>query len=371
MANYPHRVLMITTGGTIAGRVAPRFGASAMVRTGDEFLELTAPAVEHLDSRHGLEVSIDTLALADVDSSDIQPEIWSDLASTIKERYDDFDSFIVTHGTNTLGYTSAALSFALSNPAKPIILTGSQVPTGLPGSDGLTNLQNALLLATWPHFGSQIRGIFVVFGSHIITGTRVTKSTDFDFDAFTPFGMASIGRIGRTIRINEPNLNRHLGYLSTGMWPEARDAASLRCELAFDTRIASLTEFPGMSSAIFETLVERCDIQGFILRAVGAGDPSTKHRQAFEHLKSLKIPLVIATQASSGISNFQVNESGTYLREHQLAIPAYDMSIEAQTTKLAWLLAKKREGNLTYEQLGESMVTDLHGEIDVVWEIGV
>ena len=155
------------------------------------------------------------------------------------------------------------------------------------------------------------------------------------------------------------------------MWPEARDAASLRCEGDFDMRIASLTEFPGMSSGMFEMLVERCNIQGFILRAVGAGDPSTTHRRVFEYLKRLKVPLVIATQAPSGTSNFQVNEPGEYLREHELAIPAFDMSIEALTTKLGWLLAKKNKGILSYEQVCQYMVEDLHGEINVLWEVGI
>lgn len=371
MANDPHRVLMITTGGTIAGQVAANLQENAMKRTADEFSELVGGAVAYLNAKHDLDISVEKLELADVDSSDIQPEIWSTLASTVKERYDDFESFIITHGTNTLGYTCAALSFALVNPAKPIILTGSQVPAGLPGSDGLTNLENALRLATWPRFKNPIKGVVAVFGSHIISGTRVKKDTEFDYDAFKSFSTASIGRIGRIINISEPNLAKHVDYLSTGLWPEAKNAAALRCEGDFDMRIASLTEFPGMSSEIFETLVERNDIQGFILRAFGAGDPATRHREAFERLKGRKIPLVVTTQAPNGNSNFQVNEPGEYLREHELAIPAFDMSIEAQTTKLGWLLAKKGKGEMTYEHLCEQMVNDIRGEINVLWEVGV
>lgn len=371
MANDPHRILMITTGGTIAGEVAANLQDTHMESTTEEFSELISRAVAYLNDKHSLNISVDSVAVAEVDSSDIEPPIWTELARMIKDRYDDFDSFIITHGTNTLGYTCAALSFALVNPAKPIVLTGSQVPAGLPGSDGLTNLENALRVATWPRSNNPIKGVVAVFGSHIITGTRVKKDTEFDYDAFKSFSSASIGRIGRIINISEPNLAKHVSYLSTGMWPEAKDAASLRCEDEFDMRIASLTEFPGMSSDIFNTLVERNDVKGIILRAFGAGDPCTRHRQAFEGLKGAGIPLVITTQAPNGNSNFQVNEPGEYLREHELAVPAFDMSIEAQTTKLGWLLAKKNNGELTYQQICEQMVNDIRGEINVLWEVGV
>jgi L-asparaginase len=371
VANDPHRILLITTGGTIAGEVAETLQDASMKSTAGEFSELISRAVVYLNEKHDLDISVEPVAVAEVDSSDIEPSIWTELAKMVKDRYDDFDSFIITHGTNTLGYTCAALSFALVNPAKPIVLTGSQVPAGLPGTDGLTNLENALRVATWPRSKNPIKGVVAVFGSHIITGTRVKKDTEFDYDAFKSFSTASIGRIGRIINISEPNLAKHVSYLSTGMWPEARNAASLRCEGEFDMRIASLTEFPGMSSSIFSTLVERNDIKGIILRAFGAGDPCTRHREVFEKLKGLSIPLVITTQAPNGNSNFQVNEPGEYLRQHELAIPAFDMSIEAQTTKLGWLLAKRGQGELTYEQVCEQMVNDIRGEINVLWEVGV
>ena len=365
-----HKMLLITTGGTIAGEVAADKQDQQMVRRADEFTALVAPTVSYLNRRHKLDIHIDTEPICQEDSSNILPEHWVQLAGVIKAKYDNYDSFIITHGTNTLGYTSAALAFALANPHKPIILTGSQVSAGLPGSDGLTNLENAMRVAVWKR-EPPIRGIMAVFGSHIITGTRVKKDTEFDYDAFTSFGTGSLGRIGRIINIDETNMQKHLNYLSTGLYPEARSAADLRCENDFDMRIASLTEFPGMSSDFFATLVDQNDVRGFILRAFGAGDPCTRHLTAFEYLKGKKIPLVVTTQAPNGNSNFQVNEPGKMLREAKLAIPAYDMSIESQTTKLAWFLAKKRKGAMTYEQICDEMVHDLRGEINVMWEVGI
>ncbi|MGA3028273.1 MAG: hypothetical protein ABSF98_26295 [Bryobacteraceae bacterium] len=136
-------------------------------------------------------------------------------------------------------------------------------------------------------------------------------------------------------------------------------------------RIASITEFPGMSPHFIVNIVRQNDIRGVILRSFGAGDPCTAHLSAFECLKAKQIPLVVTTQVPNGISNFQVNEPGRVLRDKLLAIPAFDMSIESQTAKLAWLLAKKARGELDYAQLCSEMVHDLRGEIDVTWEIGV
>jgi L-asparaginase len=366
-----HRILLITTGGTIAGQVAADKQDEQMVRTADAFSNLVGPTVNYLKRKHNLDIHIEPIPICDVDSSNILPEHWMNLAALIKEKYDDYESFIITHGTNTLGYTCSALSFALANPNKPIILTGSQVSAGLPGSDGLTNLENALRVAVWRREKYPIKGVLAVFGSHIITGTRVKKDTEFDYDAFKSFGSGSIGRIGRIININETNLEKHLKYLSTSLYPEARKGVDLLCENEFDMRIASLTEFPGMSSKFFSSLVEKDDVRGFILRAFGAGDPCTNHLETFEFLKAREIPLVITTQAPNGNSNFQVNEPGQMLREKNLAIPAYDMSIESQTTKLAWLLAKKKKGELTYATLCKQMVNDLRGEINVMWEVGI
>lgn len=366
-----HNILLISTGGTIAGQVATDKRDDQDIRTADEFSELIKPTLSSLKKKWDVDVDIDPHELCDVDSSDISPQNWIDLAALIKEKYDDYSSFIITHGTNTLGYTCAALSFAFANLNKPVILTGSQVPSGMPGTDALTNLNNAMRVAVWPREENSIKGILAVFGSHIITGTRVKKDTEFDYDAFKSFSIGSVGRIGRIININETNLEKHLSYLKTGLYAEARKAKDLICENDFDMRIASLTEFPGMSSDIFKSLVDNNDIKGFILRAFGAGDASTNHHRTFEFLKSKEIPIVITTQAPNGNSNFQVNEPGQYLKDNDLAIPAYDMSIESQTTKLAWLLAKKNKGEFNYSQICKEMVHDIRGEINVMWEVGL
>jgi L-asparaginase len=387
MAANKHRVLLITTGGTIAGNVAANSDDERLAsldaqfqRDAAAFEQLIAPTRDYLTERIGKEIEIEAYrndegewGLCDVDSSDIKPKIWVDLAQLIYDKFDAYDSFIVTHGTNTLGYTCAALSFAIANSGKPIVLTGSQVPAQLPGTDASTNLENALRVAVWqprPGQDEWMQGVMAVFGSYIITGTRVKKATEFDYDAFQSFSVGSIGRIGRIIHINKTNLEKHRSYLASGRFPMALHQRELVLQNEFHMNIASLTEFPGMNEKLFEALVERQNVDGFVLRAFGAGDPATTLRPAFEYLKNNQIPIVVTTQAPNGNSNFQVNDPGQWLRNNNMAIPAYDMSIEAITTKLGWLLAKKKAGEMTYRTLCEEMVNDLRGEINPLWEIG-
>lgn len=362
-----HKILLISTGGTIAGEVAGnRKDDGYEVKKAEHFAEFFSKALIEIHKERGVEVLVQPYEYVSVDSSDVLPEHWEGLANIVQEHYDEYDSFIITHGTNTLGYTSAALSFALLNNAKPVILTGSQVPLDVPGSDAKTNLENAIRVATWTKH--EINGVVVVFGSHIISGPRVKKSTEFDYDAFISFNTGSIGRIGRIIDINEVNLAKHNSYLSTPMYPLAKTKSRLKVENRFITSIVSLTEFPGMSVHIFRNLVDTLQTKGFILRAFGAGDASTHLQEGLKFLKEEQIPIVITTQAPNGNANLQVNEPGQYIKEHDLGIPAYDMGIEAQTAKLAWLLGKIRDQELTYKGLMKQMTVDMRGEVKVMWE---
>lgn len=364
MATYAQkRVLLILTGGTIAGNVAVSNVSQTVKSDPSSFLSAVENSIEILKKNWAIEISPEVVQLFNVDSSDIIPENWTAIAGKIEEVYDDYDAFIVLHGTNTMGYTCAALSFALENINKPVIVTGAQVPLGYLGSDATTNLVNALRLAVWGYH--PIKGVMAVFGSKIISGVRVKKGTDFDYDPFSSFIKGTLGQIGRFMRIDEVALDKYTSYLSK-VKPLAIQSRVLSVKKDFDTtHIASLTEFPGMSPDIFKTLVEQNGVKAFILRAFGAGDASTYLRPAFEYLREKQIPIVVTTQAPNGIASFQVNENGKYLKDNNLAIPAFDMSIESMTTKLGWLLAQ----GCTYNEIQQRMVQDLHGEITIENEL--
>ena len=364
MSNYTtKRILVILTGGTIAGNVAKNAVTEDINAEPGSFKSILENSAEIIKKNWSIEIETEIVELFNVDSSDMLPENWSKIAEAIAESYDNFDAFLIFHGTNTMGYTAAALSFALENINKPVILTGAQVPLGYLGSDAITNIINSLRLAVWGYH--PIKGIMAVFGSKIISGVRVKKGTDFDYDPFSSFITGSLGQIGRFIRISASALEKHNSYLSKSK-PLAIQSRVLSVKKDFNTKsIASLTEFPGMSPDIFKTLVEQNGIKAFIFRAFGAGDASLHLMKGFKYLKEKQIPIVVTSQAPSGIASFQVNESGKALKDGDLAIPAYDMSIESMTAKLGWLLAQ----NLSYEQIKQKMVEDLHGEINIENEL--
>lgn len=360
------KLLVISTGGTIAQQRDDVTKASVDVGAlkGDGFTEL----IQNKLSYFGFDADAKTILTKD--SSNIVPDDWVKIIDTIVENYDHYTSFLVTHGTNTLGYTSAALSFALGNLGKRIVLTGSQVPyltDGKPtsGSDALMNLQNASRVAMVGK--DELVGVMVAFGSKIITGTRVKKTTGFDYDGFESYASSHlIGKVGSDIKFDSIGLKQHADLYGF----HAPTAERLQVYKKFNMNIASLTEFPGMNPQIFEALIDKAKIEGIVLRSIGAGDPNiapedevgnyTNLRETFELLKSRKIPIVVTTQAARGVSSMTASNNGAEAYKMG-AIPAWDMSIEAMTVKLAWLLGR----GLEYEQIRSEMLTSIKGEVMV------
>ena len=358
------RILIIFTGGTIAGNVAVSKVATNKKSSSSTFLDIVENSAQIINTTWNIGIDFEISELYNIDSSNVLPMHWKMISDEIRDKYDDFDAFLVMHGTNTMGYTSSALSFALENINKPVVLTGAQVPLGYLGSDAITNLVNALRICVWSYH--PVKGVLAVFGSKVITGVRLKKGTDYDYDPYRSFNSGELGQIGRYIRLDERALDKHNSYLNKKM-PLAIQSRALSVVNEFKTEVlASLTEFPGMSPDIFQSLVENNGVKAFIFRAFGAGDPNSKLFPGFKYLKKKRIPIVVTTQAPSGISNFQVNETGQYLREHDLAIPAHDMSMEAMVTKMSWLLG---QSNKSYEEIKRTMLEDLHGEITIEPEL--
>lgn len=360
------KILFITTGGTIAGNVR---GSTREHVSGDAMKDAAFKAVQAMKDNWRLEVDITTKPVVDIDSSFVTPEVWTAVAQCIFDNYDEYDGFVVTHGTNTMGYSAAALAYAIGNSDKPIVLTGSQIPAERPGSDALINVENAVRIAAYPRQYADIAGVVVVFGSHLITGVRAKKNTEFDLDAFQTFSSGSLGRIGRILDLNQGNLDKHLAYLGMRE-PRAIMAADLEFQPNFRmSGLVSYTEFPGLSN---ESLIASAEawtqggqpLEGVILRSFGAGDVSGDRWGYLEYLKEREIPVVITTQAPNGKATLTVNEPGEHIEKHELGIPAHDMSIESMTTKLGWLIAQDK----SYADIKRLMVKDLRGEINITRE---
>lgn len=348
-------LLLISTGGTISQDLGEETNHSFGAKGAFTFTRQL-----HLIGQE-LQINIVPMAILNKDSSNIVPSDWGLMINTIKQEYENYDAFLITHGTNTLGYTCAALTFALGNLGKPVIVTGSQVPYGSPGSDAVLNLENTIRVAA--HSGPLV-GVVAVFGSHIITGARVKKTTEFEYEAFKTFSSKnSLGRIGQALRWDRPALERHNKFME----PRARSEAELDIKQEFEMdKIVSLSDFPGLNSKFFNALVDG-GARGFIYRATGAGDPNVVSvespfdslRAGFEYLRDKEIPIVVTTQAPDGIASMDVNDPGKLAFELG-AIPGWDMSTEAMTVKLGWLLGRK----FPYEEMKTLMLKSFRGEID-------
>lgn len=237
------KILIISTGGTIS-QIHTQKGiaiSNAKSFKGDTFSNILNNFKEELN----IDV-IDSRTILNKDSSNIVPKDWKKIIDTIVEEYDNYTAFIVTHGTNTMGYTCSAISFAIENLGKPIIFTGSQVSYGMIGTDAIMNLENALRIIADDN--CKLAGVCCVFGSKVITGTRVKKKTEFDYDAFKTFGrVLDIAKIGNSIIYNEEELKKHLSFLGS----KSKFKSGLIIKDKFDTNIVSLTEFPRIKSKLF------------------------------------------------------------------------------------------------------------------------
>ncbi len=237
------KILIISTGGTISQTHTEEGVAISNEKsfTGNTFVNILNVLKKELD----IDV-IDSETILNKDSSNIVPEDWNKIIDTIVEEYDNYTAFIITHGTNTMGYTCSAVSFAIENVGKPIIFTGSQVSYGMAGTDAIMNLENVVRVIADDN--CKLAGVCCIFGSKVITGTRVKKKTEFEYDAFKTFGrLPDIANIGNSIVYNENALERHLKFLGN----KSKSKSELIVKNKFDTNIISLTEFPRIKSRLF------------------------------------------------------------------------------------------------------------------------
>lgn len=329
------RVLVVTTGGTItmqpdeARGLAPADEPMAFL---DQVPELAQLA------------DLDVIQVANVDSANIQPGLWLDIARAIYDRYGSYDGFVVTHGTDTMVYTAAALSFFLQELGKPIVLTGAQVPLGQIGSDGRANLVDAVRAAT-----SELGEVAIVFGSLIIRGTRAFKASAFDLEAFRTVDEVPIGTIGLTLRLAAHARRRT---------PRRRPlfAPHLRLE------VAHIAVWPGMRPEILEHLA--ATHAGLVIKGYGVGTlPADEHGSLLPTIRAATargVAVVVSTQCTVGSTAMELYQVGRNALEAG-AIPAMDMTIETAHVKLMWALGQTGDMR-TIESL---MLKDHVGEIQL------
>ncbi|MBR1408973.1 MAG: asparaginase [Clostridia bacterium] len=306
------RILMIATGGTIASRpsangLTPQLGAAELLAM--------VPGIAAF-------CRVETLQLMNIDSTNMSQDCWLRLAACIEEHYAQYDGFVVTHGTDTMAYTAAALSYLIQGSTKPIMLTGSQRSIWLQDTDARMNLQDAFRAAA----DSSLPGVFIVFDGKVICGTRARKMRTKSMNAFSSIDWpeAALLREGRILHLMKDEEKGHLQFYRK-----------------LNKNVFVLRLIPGMDPAILPKLA--CHYDALVIESFGVGGLPCYENENF--LSALKVwtdagkPVVITTQVPHEGSDLGVYEVGLRAAELPGVLQAYTMTIEAVVTKLMWLLA--------------------------------
>jgi L-asparaginase len=320
-------ILLVHTGGTLgmSGRRPDALKPGSFFRTVRERVpELTKLA--HLEFE----------VFSNIDSCEMQPELWSQLAQRLAQRLPHFDGVVVTHGTDTLAETACALSFMLPGLRKPVVLTGAQRPLGEIRTDARLNLIDAVTSAIHGP-----REVTVCFDSHLYRGNRVRKVSIAEYDAFDSPNHPVLGVLGVEARFSP-------GKAFPGRFKLAEK---------IDPRVFLLRVFPGLDPAIAMSLLPR--VKGVVLEAYGAGNfPSAKAlgrslTPFFAEAEALGVPVLVVSQAHRNGVDLSLYESGNSARTHG-AISGGDMTVSAAVVKLMHGLANHR-GDALHNYLQRSV----------------
>lgn len=282
---------------------------------------------------------ISYIQIVNIDSTNMQPSIWTKISQTILNNQNKYDGFVITHGTDTMAYTASALSFSILKVKKPVILTGSQKPLEDIPSDAKNNLINAVIVAT-----KLSRGVFIVFGSKILQGNRATKISESNLEAFDSLMVIPTGTIQLEAEIN----NQYL----------IKDNNGIPSNIKFDSNIISVKITPGLSNL---NLIKSIDnYHGIILEGYGPGNIPDSLMHFLNQAKKKELPVVIMSQCKNGVTKMGLYKVGAQAVVGG-GIPSGDMTIEAASTKLMWILAQTRDIN----KVKKMFLTNIAGEITI------
>jgi L-asparaginase len=334
------RVLVIYTGGTI-GSVQDASGGLVPL----DFNEIHRHVPELEQPNREIEIISFEPPL---DSSNVGTKEWLELAQAIKHHYADFDGFVILHGTDTLAFTASALSFMLEGLRKPIILTGSQLPIGLPRTDGRENLLAAVDIATSARFNEPIvQEVAVYFGSFLFRGNRAHKASAESMQAIISPNLPALAEAGVDIIYNESLMYRD-------------SMETLHVHEALDNRVAWLPFFPGQPLEVIERLTDWPDLRGLVLSTFGSGNaPSNPAlKSILTAANDRGISIVNVTQCGHGAVHPERYATAHLLRDCGV-IPGGDMTTEAALTKLMACLGR----GFTREEARNFMARNVRGEL--------
>ena len=331
-------ILLIYTGGTIGMKAD---GVDGVLRPFD-FSQILSEVPEL--GKFACKIDYEVFSPL-IDSSDVEPGMWQRLASIIFERYDEYDGFVILHGTDTMAYSASALSFMLENLSKPVIFTGSQLPVGAPRTDGKENLVSAVEIASAksPEGKAMVPEVAIYFGSKLLRGNRSTKVNSESFEAFDSPNMEPLAQAGINIRYNDKLL------LPV---PDA----PLRLHKELDTRVSILKIHPGITPGVVRNILLGEDTRAVIIETYGAGNaPSNPWfldlvRQASAQGKIL----VNVTQCFAGTVDMSIYANGKCMEQCGV-ISGRDSTTECMLAKLFYLLGSGLDNESIKEKLSESL----------------
>ena len=337
-------VLIIYTGGTIGMKEDPADGTLKPF----DFSQIAAEVPE----LNKFKVRLDSYTFDPlIDSSDVEPSLWIALAELIRDRYDDYDGFVILHGTDTMAYSASALSFMLEGLTKPIIFTGSQLPIGVPRTDGKENLISAVEIAAAKDEKGHARvpEVAICFDSQLLRGNRSTKYSAEAFNAFASPNCPPLAEAGINIRYNTELIRKPVYWDSF-----------LRVQTHLDTRVAILKIHPGITPVVARHFLCAPEIRACIIETYGSGNALSKDwfLDIIEEADHLGKILLNVTQCKSGTVNMDLYATGATLKRAGV-ISGVDITTEAALGKLFCLMGRSDNNQWVKSMLEK----DLCGEI--------
>ncbi|MCP3028756.1 asparaginase [Halobacillus sp. A5] len=306
------KILLLSTGGTIG-----------CIQTDDGLIPgiPIQKLVRYLPLNEN-EVQISTETVVNIDSTNMQPEHWEEIARAVYDKYHHFDGFVITHGTDTLSYTSAALSYFLRNLQKPVVLTGSIQPIDAKKTDGVKNLTDAVTYAT-----KGTAGVFVVFGGRVIKGTRAVKMRTESYDAFESINYPYIAYI-------EGN------HIQNNMEVTDKADGELRLETGLCTDVHLFKLYPGVKPDLLHSIKDQ--FKGVIIETFGSGGLPFLGRDLSKTVDNLIQEgkfVVITTQCLEEGADLSLYKVGRLIDQSKVIL-SIDMNTEALLPKLMWAMGK-------------------------------
>lgn len=286
-----------------------------------------------------------------IDSSDIEPSTWQDIASTIEKNYDQYDGFVVLHGTDTMAYSASALSFMLKDLTKPVIFTGSQLPIGVPRTDGKENLISAVEIAAAKDENGHalVPEVCICFDNKLLRGNRTTKVSSEDFHAFRSPNLAPLAEAGINIRYNRSMIR----------YPEDW-SAGLKVNYELDTRVSILKIHPGITPQVVRNILCGPETRAVIIETYGSGNAPSKEwfLDIVKEARSMDKILLNVTQCQAGEVNMDIYANGKAFKDCGVT-GGGDLTTESALGKLFHLMGISSDN----AEVRRNLQQNLRGEI--------